>query len=97
MKESGGECLIDTTRKELCVRLCMSYCKSKYQVNDLQGIATLRRSFLDQYRQIKDWSMVSVAEHSALIMFRFCPNLFAFVEQKLGIVKRMKHRRAQNR
>lgn len=97
LKENDGGSLLNTTRKELCIRLCMRYSSEKYADTDKLGVAELRNLFMQYYKQIDSFSGVSLPERSALIMFRYAPDLFAFCVNRLGVVQKLRQRRENNR
>lgn len=92
LKKHKEEKLIETTKKELCIRLMLSYfsaVKSHMPSSDLQKLRVL---FIKYYKQICRCKF-SIKETCALKLFYYMPNQFAFMENHCQVIKRSKYRR----
>lgn len=80
--------LIDITKKELCIRLMMNYFETKKKA--CRGDKKYLMKKYVQYFEELELKSFSKKEKYALILFRIMPNIFAYLENHLGIIYRNK-------
>ena len=92
LENEGDDDLIDVTEKDLCILIIAAYLQAvKFpEEDDAQKLRTL---FLRHYGAIRRKNRLPATEMAALRLFRLCPNVFAFMENKLNIRKWMRDRR----
>lgn len=95
LTDKGEERLINVTKKELCIRLILSYFdarKNKYTKEDIDKI---REYFIRYYDEV-ELGQIAMKERMALVVFYFFPNTFAFIENNFSIIKKNRLKRERN-
>lgn len=93
LKEKEETFLLNTTYKELCIRLMALYCDAKKNYYYMDDINEIRKLFLEHYKYLDKTKVKSKKEILAIVCFLICPNVWAFVENNTGIIKYMKYKR----
>ena len=86
LEERGEDGLIDVTETKFCKTLIMGYFRA-VQLPTKDEAQKLRKLFLVHYGAIKRKDRLPAMEMAALRLFRFCPNVFAFAENKLHVIR----------
>ena len=92
LKKRNETLLINTTIKELCIRIMLNYFEGKKSNVSVSEIKKLWDLYLHYYKQIQI-AQFSLKEKCALLLFRIAPNTFAFLENHLGIIQKNKFAR----
>lgn len=95
LTNKGEEKLINVTKKELCIRLILSYFSAKKNKYNKEDIDKIRDYFVHYYSEVKQ-GQIAMKERMALVTFRFFPNTFAFFENNFSIIKKNKLKRERN-
>jgi glycosyltransferase involved in cell wall biosynthesis len=88
--------LLNSERKELCIRLMMKYFSANKNHYIQEDIVRLRKEFEEQYRFVVKNDFITQKEWIALKLFHIFPNLTTFAENKTDIITRAKRHRVQN-
>lgn len=91
-KQKDERALVDNSIKELCIRLMTGYIRCKSDKNNKNDTKEIRRLYNEKFRILKI-SEIAVLEKTALIIFRVCPNLTAFLDNTFNIRLKFKSRR----
>lgn len=92
LQENGGKDLIETTKKELCLRLMLNYVSAKRDHIPQEELRKLLSEFYDTERQI-NLNHFSKKEKYAIMAFKAMPSGFSFLENRLSIIQRNKYAR----
>lgn len=96
LENKGERILLDGVRKELCVRLLSRYIEGKRNNTSSDELRKLILEYNKQFSKIVSFKLFPFREMVALFTFRVFPNFFAYLENKTGIILKVKKHRVQN-
>ena len=96
LEKNNEVILLNSERKELCIRLMLRYFDAVKNGFKKDEIARLKQEFNQQFPKIRKNKYISRREWFSISLFYICPSMMTFFQNATGFVQKAKFKRVQN-